>query len=271
MSKTKLIIAAAVLAALFSFKAFFPAAASNVIKKADALFSGDINYRAALSELSDAIAVYRASISEEETEAESEEHYTLVHAPVETERSGYTFAELGAESAVNEGEEYSGGSPAVPQAVEAFLESQEAYADYALPENVSYDYSEFPGKLITPVAGYNSSGFGYRLHPIHNEVRFHYGTDFAAWSGEDIYAFADGTVSFAGYSDSYGNYITVEHADGWRSLYAHCSVLYVATGDSVTAGEKIALVGDTGLVTGPHLHFELTKDGVYVNPEYYVN
>jgi murein DD-endopeptidase MepM/ murein hydrolase activator NlpD len=109
------------------------------------------------------------------------------------------------------------------------------------------------------------------MHPILNEVRFHYGTDVAAYSGESVTAFADGTVSFAGYSDSYGNYITIEHSDGWRSLYAHCSILDVKTGESVSAGQQIALVGSTGQATGPHLHFELTHDGVYSNPEYYVN
>ena len=120
------------------------------------------------------------------------------------------------------------------------------------------------------MAGCTPSGFGYRVHPILQEVKFHYGTDFAAEAGTDIVAFADGTVRFAGSSDSYGNYVAVDHAGGWSSLYAHCSYLYVHTGQEVKAGEKLALVGATGHVTGPHLHFELLHDGVYRNPEYYV-
>ena len=157
------------------------------------------------------------------------------------------------------------------EAVAVFLRSQEAFSDYVLPENVSYMYSALPFDYSVPVSGTNSSGFGYRLHPILNEVKFHYGTDIAAWTGVDVHAFADGTVSFSGYSESYGNYIVIEHSDGWKSLYAHCSTLYVSAGESVRAGEIISLVGETGAATGPHLHFELMHDGIYINPEYYIN
>ena len=162
-------------------------------------------------------------------------------------------------------------SPAVPAAVTAFLESQSAFRDYALPDTVDYSYEPLPFSYSLPVAGYRSSGFGYRVHPILNTVRFHYGTDVAAYSGEEIAAFADGTVSFAGYSDSFGNYVLLEHAEGWSTLYAHCSALFVSGGQQVHAGERIALVGETGLATGPHLHFELKRNGTYYNPEYYVN
>ena len=158
-----------------------------------------------------------------------------------------------------------------PEAVSAFLQSQAAYADYKIPEDVSYGEYELPFDYAVPVSGYSSSGFGYRLHPLQNEVRFHYGTDFAAQSGDDIVAFADGTVVFSGLGNGFGYYIIIEHEDGWRSLYAHCSHLYAQTGEKVYAGQKIALVGSTGDSTGPHLHLELTQNGVYVNPEYYVN
>ena len=159
----------------------------------------------------------------------------------------------------------------LPEVVQTFIDSQAAYSDYEQPANVSYLMPELPFAYTAPAAGYESSGFGYRLHPIQNEVKFHYGTDMAAWSGEPVYAFADGTVSFAGYSDSFGNYITIDHGDGWQSLYAHCSRLDVSSGQSVECGGQIALVGATGMVTGPHLHFELTHNGVYINPEYYIN
>ncbi len=159
----------------------------------------------------------------------------------------------------------------LPEAVRTFLDAQAEYSDYELPANVSYLMPELPFSYTAPVSGYESSGFGYRLHPIQDEVKFHYGTDMAAWSGEPVYAFADGTVTFAAYSDSFGNYITIDHGDGWQSLYAHCSRLDVQSGQSVSCGEQIALVGATGLVTGPHLHFELTRNGVYINPEYYIN
>lgn len=159
----------------------------------------------------------------------------------------------------------------LPEAVQTFLDSQAAFAGYERPANVSYMMPELPFAYAAPVSGYESSGFGYRLHPIQNEVKFHYGTDMAAWSGESVSAFAAGTVTVAQYSDSFGNYITIDHGDGWQSLYAHCSRLDVSAGQTVSCGEQIALVGATGLVTGPHLHFELTHNGVYINPEYYIN
>lgn len=159
----------------------------------------------------------------------------------------------------------------LPAAVTAFLESQAAFSDYELPEKADYSYVELPFDYTVPVSGYNSSGYGYRLHPILNTVRFHYGTDFAASSGERVLAFARGTVRFAGYDDSYGWHVRIDHGDGWETLYAHCSKLYAESGQEVEPGDCIALVGSTGLATGPHLHFELTRDGKYLNPEYYIN
>ena len=157
-----------------------------------------------------------------------------------------------------------------PPAVAAFLENQAAFADQTLPENVDYAYVSLPFAYSTPVSGYESSGFGFRLHPILNVVRFHYGTDFAANAGEPISAFADGTVIFAGSDDSFGKHLKIDHGDGWISHYCHCSTQLVSQGDRVTKGQQIALVGATGLATGPHLHFELSHNGVYVNPEYYL-
>ena len=161
--------------------------------------------------------------------------------------------------------------PETPAVVAAFLESQAAFADYALPDTVDYTYTALPFDYAIPVSGRNSSGFGYRMHPILNTIRFHYGTDFAANAGEAVLAFADGTVTYAGYDESFGWHIKIDHGSGWESHYAHCSCLYAEAGQRVSADDCIALVGATGLATGPHLHFELTKDGNYVNPEYYIN
>lgn len=156
-----------------------------------------------------------------------------------------------------------------PPKVAAFYESQEAFSDYAVPSNVSYDYSALPFKYTSPVKGVTSSGFGYRLHPIQNEVKYHYGTDFAANTGEKVYAFADGMIYAIGENDSYGKYVIIDHADGYRTLYAHCSKHLKSSG-KVKKGETIALVGETGAATGPHLHFELMKEQTYLNPEFYV-
>ena len=158
-----------------------------------------------------------------------------------------------------------------PPAVAAFLESQAAYSELPLPANVDYGYQPLPFAWTAPVAGLRSSGFGFRTHPIQQVVKFHYGTDLAANNGDDILAFADGTVSAVGWDGGYGNYLIVDHGDGWQSLSAHCSAILVTSGQTVRKGETIARVGATGRVTGPHRHFELTKDGVYRNPEYYIN
>ncbi len=159
--------------------------------------------------------------------------------------------------------------PTEHPAVAAFLESQSEYADYAVPETVSYERPELPFDYESPVSGITSSGFGYRIHPIQNEVKYHYGTDLAADSGTPVTAFADGTIVAQGESDSFGKYVMIDHTGGYRTLYAHCSELCMSCG-SVKKGDTIALVGSTGAATGPHLHFELEHDGIYLNPEFYI-
>lgn len=159
--------------------------------------------------------------------------------------------------------------PTVHPAVAAFMEAQSAYSDYTVPETVSYERPELPFEYTSPVAGVTSSGFGYRMHPIKNEVKYHYGTDLAADTGTPITAFADGMIVAQGDSDSFGKYVMIDHPDGYRTLYAHCSAICMNCGE-VKKGDMIALVGSTGAATGPHLHFELEKDDVYLNPEFYI-
>ncbi|MGI6012781.1 MAG: M23 family metallopeptidase [Oscillospiraceae bacterium] len=158
-----------------------------------------------------------------------------------------------------------------PAVVASFLASQEAYASLDLPENVSYAMPVLPYDYVSPVFGVTSSGFGYRMHPLEEEVRFHYGTDFAVDTGSPICAFTGGTVYAVGEQpDGYGLYVMLDHGHGWITLYAHCSEVLVTEGQTVTTGEQIALVGQTGATTGAHLHFELLSNGVYLNPEFYL-
>lgn len=159
--------------------------------------------------------------------------------------------------------------PTENPAVAAFLESQASYAEYAVPANVSYECPVLPFEYVSPVSGIKSSGFGYRMHPIENTVKYHYGTDFAANTGTAITAFADGVIVAAGDSDSYGKYIIIDHGDGYSTLYAHCSELCMGCGN-VSKGDVIAKVGSTGAATGPHLHFELMCNDTYLNPEFYL-
>ncbi len=122
------------------------------------------------------------------------------------------------------------------------------------------------GPFIRPVDGPIVSGFGYRVHPIFRRVKFHYGIDISAPSGTPIHAAADGVVVFAGWRRAYGNTVIVDHGNGLATLYAHCSRVLVSEGEVVKQGQVIALVGSTGLSTGPHLHFEIRRYGEPINP-----
>ena len=159
-------------------------------------------------------------------------------------------------------------SAATPEA------SSLAYVLYSaenLPENVCLEQSVLGFDYCTPVMGTLTSNFGYREHPVAGEERFHYGVDIAAATGTAIGCFADGTVTAVGESSSYGKYITVTHEGGFSTLYAHCSRILASSGDAVQEGEAIAEVGETGVATGPHLHFELHQGNQYLNPIYYVS
>ena len=145
------------------------------------------------------------------------------------------------------------------------------YSDQNLPENVSLSQVILNFDYAAPVDGTLSSPFGYREHPVEGEGRFHYGVDLAADAGTEIRCFAGGTVKAVGESSSYGKYCIVDHPGGYSTLYAHCSAITTSSGAAVKEGEKIAEVGETGIATGPHLHFELQQDGVYLNPIYYVS
>lgn len=151
-----------------------------------------------------------------------------------------------------------------------FLEAQAAFEGHPLPESVCTEAVTLDLDSQPPVSASVTSVFGYRVHPIHGDVRFHYGTDFAVYSGDPISAFASGTVIAAQEFSGYGQTVIIDHGNGVTTLYAHCSRLDVAFGETVEKGQTIALVGSTGNVTGPHLHFELQKDGEYLNPEFYL-
>lgn len=158
---------------------------------------------------------------------------------------------------------------AVEEAVETFLSDQEPFSSMAIPADATYDVVLPEFRYVRPVSARTSSAFGFRVHPLENLTKFHYGTDLAAISGDDIVSFADGTVTEVGHDDTLGHFLRIEHEDGYESLYAHCGTIFARQGQRVSAGEKIALVGISGRVTGPHLHFELTKDGVHMNPEFF--
>ena len=125
--------------------------------------------------------------------------------------------------------------------------------------------------FVTPAAGRTSSGFGTRVDPMgHASGEFHPGLDIAAVTGTPVVAAAAGQVVHAGPAGTYGNMIAIRHADGTETRYAHLSAVGVAVGDQVAAGAPIGAVGSTGRSTGPHLHFEVRKDGKAVDPRPYL-
>ena len=146
-----------------------------------------------------------------------------------------------------------------------------AYTGPALPAGATMEYVDLGlTNTVTPVLGEVTSPYGYRDHPVSGEYLFHSGTDLAADIGTPVAAFADGTVDFIGESEAYGLYIQLDHGNGVKTFYCHCSALYAQKGATVSAGQTIAAVGDTGNATGPHLHLEIKRDGVLLNPAYYL-
>lgn len=121
--------------------------------------------------------------------------------------------------------------------------------------------------LTRPVAGRQTSSFGMRFHPLLGYSRFHKGIDFGAGTGTPIYAVNDGTVIFSGRHGGHGNYVQLRHGGNMATGYAHMSRIAVRSGERVRQGQVIGYVGSTGLSTGPHLHFEVYRNGTAINPK----
>ena len=127
-----------------------------------------------------------------------------------------------------------------------------------------------PSVLPINVEAYTmASGYGYRRDPVYGATAFHAGLDFAAPEGTGVYATANGRVSVADWKGGYGNCIDVDHGYNYLTRYGHLSKILVKEGQMVSRGEKIGEVGSTGKSTGPHLHYEVSRDGEYLNPVNY--
>jgi murein DD-endopeptidase MepM/ murein hydrolase activator NlpD len=120
--------------------------------------------------------------------------------------------------------------------------------------------------LLQPVPGRITSGFGMRRHPILGYVRRHAGMDFHASYGQPIVAVTDGYVLSAGRAGGCGNAVKLQHAAGLATRYCHMSRMAVSAGQAVRRGQVIGYVGTTGLSTGPHLHYEMYRNGQVINP-----
>lgn len=143
------------------------------------------------------------------------------------------------------------------------LQQLELMQTYAVTEDVIT--SSTPSR--NPIdEGWLSSSYGNRIDPFNGKATFHYGLDFAGKEGSHIFAVADGLVSWVGRHSGYGKMVDIDHGNGYITRYAHNKSLLVSLGDKVTRGQKIALMGSTGRSTGPHVHFELLREGRKINP-----
>lgn len=124
---------------------------------------------------------------------------------------------------------------------------------------------------IYPTFGRTSDVWGTRLHPITNNLEFHYGIDIANQIGTPIYATAAGVVTRTEFDRGYGKRIIVDHGNGYQTVYAHLYSYKVKEGDSVSKGQIIALMGSSGFSTGPHLHYEVVFNERKLNPASYLN
>lgn len=149
---------------------------------------------------------------------------------------------------------------------------EEWLATYVPPQDPGVDIPVDSGQWITPVSSYRlSSPFGMRLHPILGIYRMHNGVDMACPEGTPIYASRGGQVSVAAYqANGAGNYVQINHGDGFRSMYMHMTHYVVSQGQYVAPGQLIGYVGNTGLSKGAHLHFGISYNGTYVNPMEYI-
>ena len=120
--------------------------------------------------------------------------------------------------------------------------------------------------MWSPVSGLVTSRFGWRGHPVSGQEDFHTGVDIAAAQGTPILAALPGVVEQTGYSESYGNFVVLRLSDNLRTTYNHCSEILAKEGEQLARGDRIALVGSTGISTGPHLHFEVEVKGLKADP-----
>ncbi len=148
----------------------------------------------------------------------------------------------------------------------ALKDYSEEYSNIVLKEE--YD----PYSMIWPLPGDHStfSKFGYRVAPTKGASTYHKGWDIGGQFGAPIVAVLAGTVYAASYNASGGNYVRIDHGNGFMTVYCHASKLLVSEGDHVQQGQTIALCGSTGVSTGPHLHFGVVSNGVYIDPDPYI-
>ncbi|MGD9555441.1 MAG: M23 family metallopeptidase, partial [Mangrovibacterium sp.] len=157
-------------------------------------------------------------------------------------------------------------------AKEAYVQSKSYDEILALAQNKEKMLASIPA--IMPISNKDlkrtASGWGFRIHPVYKIRRFHYGMDFTAPVGTEIYATGDGVVKEVDNSHSgYGRSLVIDHGFGYQTLYGHMNEFQVKQGQMVKRGSVIGYVGNSGTSTGPHVHYEVHKNGKPVNPQYF--
>lgn len=160
------------------------------------------------------------------------------------------------------------------QVISAMIEDLDARDEYAGKMEAKLLQQSVLKEMLpnsSPVeAAYSSSSYGWRIDPLSGHRAFHEGLDFPAMVGTPVYAAADGIVAESTHTPDYGNLIKIDHGAGLETRYAHNARLLVKAGERVSKGQKIALVGNTGRSTGPHLHYEIRLNGNPLDPRQYL-
>ena len=216
------------------------------------------NEKAALEETRGQLAEDQAILAEK-----SGEYYSLLY---ELEQKAEEFEILLAESEILQEELM------VEIAAKEKDLKEAKYDEYLAKLALQGDNPPSNAAWVTPVSGYRlTSAFGMRKHPVLKVTRMHNGIDMACAEGTPIYATRAGTVTRTSYqAGGAGNYVSINHLDGFSSIYMHMTHYVVSAGQSVSQGQLIGYVGSTGISTGPHLHFGISYAGTYVNPLAYI-
>ncbi len=159
----------------------------------------------------------------------------------------------------------------IQESIQASVEASRRDEENKKPTSGNSSSAPSGGSWGRPCSySYVSSPFGYRVHPVTGKWTMHKGVDLVAPKGTPIYASRSGYVTIATYHSTAGNYVTLNHQDGFTSVYMHMTHDVVSVGEYVKAGELIGYVGSTGRSTGYHLHFGIAYNGEYVNPMKYI-
>lgn len=259
----QLLVCLAVFLTVFIGKGVWPSQVARTGEQLLAVIRANTDFRAAFAGLG------RALSEQESVLGELGDFCVAVFAPEEPAADDPAVEVMGPEGEVEPVVQEE--AVLLPPALQVGDVVQETELTQDLPEGYSGQWL-FLGELetATPVQGVVSSGFGYRDHPSTGRYAAHGGVDIAADNGTPVAAFAGGVVDSVGEDSDYGRYLYLTHPNGVTTFYAHCSKLCVKQGETVQAGQTVALVGSTGKSTGAHLHFEVRLDGVRLDPLYYI-